>query len=45
MIEHKEGFGLTYRDKDNSIKTPLCIHRAPQVASQRYNQAQRASDS
>jgi threonyl-tRNA synthetase len=22
-------FGLTYRDKDNSNKTPLCIHRAP----------------
>jgi len=21
-------FGLTYRDKDNSNKTPLCIHRA-----------------
>ena len=22
-------FGLKYRDKDNSEKTPLCIHRAP----------------
>ncbi len=24
-------FGLKYRDKDNSEKTPLCIHRAPLV--------------
>jgi len=22
-------FGLTYRDRDNTEKTPLCIHRAP----------------
>ncbi|MGC8989597.1 MAG: threonine--tRNA ligase [Verrucomicrobiia bacterium] len=22
-------FGLTYRDRDNAEKTPLCIHRAP----------------
>jgi threonyl-tRNA synthetase len=22
-------FGLVYRDKDNTEKTPLCIHRAP----------------
>ena len=22
-------FGLTYRDRDNTDKTPLCIHRAP----------------
>ena len=29
-------FGLTYRDKDNSTKTPLCIHRAPLGTHERF---------
>jgi len=29
-------FGLTYRDKDNSEKTPLCIHRAPLGTHERF---------
>ncbi|MFZ4694095.1 MAG: threonine--tRNA ligase, partial [Verrucomicrobiia bacterium] len=29
-------FGLTYRDKDNSDKTPLCIHRAPLGTHERF---------
>ncbi len=29
-------FGLTYRDKDNSQKTPLCIHRAPLGTHERF---------
>ena len=29
-------FGLTYRDKDNSSKTPLCIHRAPLGTHERF---------
>jgi threonyl-tRNA synthetase len=29
-------FGLTYRDKDNSNKTPLCIHRAPLGTHERF---------
>jgi len=29
-------FGLTYRAKDNSNKTPLCIHRAPLGTHERF---------
>jgi len=29
-------FGLTYRDKDNFNKTPLCIHRAPLGTHERF---------
>ena len=29
-------FGLLYRDKDNSQKTPLCIHRAPLGTHERF---------
>ena len=29
-------FGLTYRDKNNSNKTPLCIHRAPLGTHERF---------
>jgi threonyl-tRNA synthetase len=29
-------FSLTYRDKDNSNKTPLCIHRAPLGTHERF---------
>jgi len=29
LVAVRKDFGLTYRDKDNSNKTPLCIHRAP----------------
>jgi threonyl-tRNA synthetase len=29
-------FGLTYRDKDNSNRTPLCIHRAPLGTHERF---------
>jgi threonyl-tRNA synthetase len=29
-------FGLTYRDKDNTGKTPLCIHRAPLGTHERF---------
>jgi threonyl-tRNA synthetase len=29
-------FELTYRDKDNSNKTPLCIHRAPLGTHERF---------
>ena len=29
-------FGLTYRDRDNSDKTPLCIHRAPLGTHERF---------
>ena len=29
-------FGLTYRDRDNSSKTPLCIHRAPLGTHERF---------
>jgi threonyl-tRNA synthetase len=29
-------FGLTYKDKDNSSKTPLCIHRAPLGTHERF---------
>ena len=29
-------FGLVYRDKDNSQKTPLCIHRAPLGTHERF---------
>jgi threonyl-tRNA synthetase len=32
-------FGLTYRDKDNSNKTPLCIHRAPLGTHERASSA------
>jgi threonyl-tRNA synthetase len=29
-------FGLTYRDRDNTDKTPLCIHRAPLGTHERF---------
>jgi threonyl-tRNA synthetase len=29
-------FGLVYRDRDNSDKTPLCIHRAPLGTHERF---------
>jgi threonyl-tRNA synthetase len=29
-------FGLTYRDRDNIDKTPLCIHRAPLGTHERF---------
>jgi threonyl-tRNA synthetase len=29
-------FGLTYRDSDNTDKTPLCIHRAPLGTHERF---------
>jgi threonyl-tRNA synthetase len=29
-------FGLVYRDKDNTAKTPLCIHRAPLGTHERF---------
>jgi len=29
-------FGLTYADKDNTDKTPLCIHRAPLGTHERF---------
>ena len=29
-------FGLVYRDKDNTHKTPLCIHRAPLGTHERF---------
>src|SRR5512137_1983237 len=29
-------FGLTYRNKDNTDKTPLCIHRAPLGTHERF---------
>ena len=29
-------FGLIYRDRDNSDKTPLCIHRAPLGTHERF---------
>jgi threonyl-tRNA synthetase len=29
-------FGLVYRDKDNTMKTPLCIHRAPLGTHERF---------
>jgi threonyl-tRNA synthetase len=29
-------FGLAYRDKDNTDKTPLCIHRAPLGTHERF---------
>jgi threonyl-tRNA synthetase len=29
-------FGLKYRDRDNSEKTPLCIHRAPLGTHERF---------
>ena len=32
----RKDFGLTYRDKDNSNKTPLCIHRAPPGTHERF---------
>jgi threonyl-tRNA synthetase len=31
-----KGFGLVYRDKDNTDKTPLCIHRAPLGTHERF---------
>ncbi|MGH7976206.1 MAG: aminoacyl--tRNA ligase-related protein, partial [Limisphaerales bacterium] len=29
-------FGLHYKDRDNSLKTPLCIHRAPLGTHERF---------
>lgn len=29
-------FGLTYKDRDNAEKTPLCIHRAPLGTHERF---------
>jgi len=29
-------FGLTYRDSDNEMKTPICIHRAPLGTHERF---------
>jgi threonyl-tRNA synthetase len=29
-------FGLVYKDKDNTYKTPLCIHRAPLGTHERF---------
>ncbi len=29
-------FGLTYKDRDNTNKTPLCIHRAPLGTHERF---------
>jgi threonyl-tRNA synthetase len=29
-------FGLTYKDRDNTSKTPLCIHRAPLGTHERF---------
>jgi threonyl-tRNA synthetase len=29
-------FGLSYRDRDNTDKTPLCIHRAPLGTHERF---------
>jgi len=29
-------FGLTYKDRDNTAKTPLCIHRAPLGTHERF---------
>ncbi|MCP5526349.1 MAG: threonine--tRNA ligase [Verrucomicrobiales bacterium] len=29
-------FGLQYKDRDNSFKTPLCIHRAPLGTHERF---------
>ncbi len=31
-----ERFGLVYKDKDNTEKTPLCIHRAPLGTHERF---------
>jgi threonyl-tRNA synthetase len=29
-------FGLQYKDRDNAMKTPLCIHRAPLGTHERF---------
>ena len=29
-------FGLVYKDRDNTLKTPLCIHRAPLGTHERF---------
>ncbi len=29
-------FGLVYRDRDNTLKTPICIHRAPLGTHERF---------
>src|SRR6188472_3720058 len=31
-----KSFGLTYKDRDNTEKTPLCIHRAPLGTHERF---------
>ena len=36
LVAVRKDFGLTYRDKDNSNKTPLCIHRAPPGTHERF---------
>jgi hypothetical protein len=36
LVAVRKDFGVTYRDKDNSNKTPLCIHRAPLGTHERF---------
>ncbi len=36
LVAVRKDFGLTYRDKDSSNKTPLCIHRAPLGTPERF---------
>jgi threonyl-tRNA synthetase len=36
LVAVRKDFGLTYRDKDNSNKTPLCVHRAPLGTHERF---------
>gem|GEM_PF-6701808 len=36
LVAVRKDFGLTYRDKDKSNKTPLCIHRAPLGTHERF---------
>jgi threonyl-tRNA synthetase len=36
LVAVRNDVGLTYRDKDNSNKTPLCIHRAPLGTHERF---------
>ena len=36
LVAVRKHFGLTYRDRDNTNKTPLCIHRAPLGTHERF---------
>ena len=36
LVAVRKDFGLTCCDKDNSNKTPLCIHRAPLGTHERF---------